>query len=278
MTVTATDLDADAQLKVRHKALWALGDYPTVSGVIAAAGAAVVQAAGITAGMRVLDVAAGSGNASLPAAAAGAEVVASDLCPNLLAVGEKAAATAGLQLRWEEADAENLPYAVGEFDAVLSCVGVMFAPHHARAAGELLRVLRPGGTLALLNWTPSGFIGQMFATMKPFAPPPPPGASPPPLWGDPEHVRSLLGEGVDDLQFQVASVKVDAFADPPAFREFFKANYGPTIAVFRNIADDPAKVAELDAALVALAERFDRGDGSLSMQWEYLLVTAKRRG
>ncbi|MGQ0842583.1 MAG: class I SAM-dependent methyltransferase [Sporichthyaceae bacterium] len=270
------DLDADAQLKAKHRALWALGDYPTVGGVIAAAGAALVSAAGIAAGMRVLDVAAGAGNASLPAARTGAEVVASDLCPALLAVGEKAAAEAGLHLRWEEADAENLPYETGEFDAVLSCVGVMFAPHHDRAAGELLRVLRPGGTLALLNWTPTGFIGQMFATMKPFAPPPPPGASPPPLWGDPDHVRSLLGEGVADLRFATGTVSVEAFADPLEFREFFKARYGPTIAVYRHVAEDPAKVVALDTELLALAERFDRGEGALSMRWEYLLTTARR--
>jgi SAM-dependent methyltransferase len=273
-----TTLTADAELKAKHRALWALGDYAAVAAeVIASTGPALVEAAGIGAGMRVLDVAAGSGNASLPAAARGADVVASDLCPDLLTRGAKLAADAGLSLRWEEADAENLPYATGEFDAVLSCVGVMFAPHHAAAAGELLRVLRPGGTLALLNWTPSGFVGQMFATMKPYAPPPPPGASPPPLWGDPEHVRTLLGDDVTGLSFEIGHVTADMFADAAGFRDFFKAHYGPTIAVYRFIAEDPEKVAALDADLLALAERFGTvSDGVFSMPWEYVIVTARR--
>ena len=124
--------------------------------------------------------------------------MASDLTPALLDVG-RAAAGEGLAITWEEADAEALPYEDGSFDAVISCVGVMFAPHHRAAADELTRVCRTGGRIGLLSWTPEGFIGQMFATMKPYAPPPPAGAQPPPLWGSEDHVRDLLGDRVSDL-------------------------------------------------------------------------------
>jgi hypothetical protein len=152
----------------------------------------------------------------------------------------------------------------------------MFAPHHQQSADELVRVCRPGGTIALVSWTPEGFIGRMFAAMKPFAPPPPPGAQPPPLWGDEEHVTALLGDRVTDLVTRRQTLRVDGFASPEAFRDYFKANYGPTIAVYRHIADDPAKVAELDHVLADLGRRHDHGTGSTVMDWEYLLLTARR--
>ena len=128
------------------------------------------------------------------------------------------------------------------FDVVLSSIGVMFAPHHQQAADELVRVCRPGGTIGVLSWTPEGFIGQLFATMKPYAPPPPPGASPAPLWGRADHVRDLFGDRVTDLVAHQQTLRVDRFATGAEFRDFLKANYGPTIAVYRFIADDPAKV------------------------------------
>ena len=134
-------------------------------------------------------MAAGSGNAAIPAARTGASVVACDLTPELLEAGQREAARLGVRLRWQPGDAEDLPFAGDEFDTVLSCLGVMFAPHHQASADELIRVCRPGGTIGLLNWTPEGFIGQLFATMRPYAPPLPPGAQPPPLWGREEHVR-----------------------------------------------------------------------------------------
>jgi ubiquinone/menaquinone biosynthesis C-methylase UbiE len=193
-----------------------------------------------------------------------------------LAVGRRQAEEAGVTLRWETGDAEALPYADGEFDAVLSCVGVMFAPHHQAAADELIRVCRPGGTIGLISWTPSGFIGQMFATMKPFSPPPPPGAQPP-LWGDPAHVTGLLGDRVDALRVETRLLPVPQFDTPEAFREFFKAAYGPTIAVYRALAEDSERVAALDAALADLGRRFDHGSGSTELDWEYLLVIARRR-
>jgi SAM-dependent methyltransferase len=264
----------DSALKAKHAAMWAMGDYPAVATeVIAALGPALVEAVGIAPGDHLLDVAAGSGNAAIPAARAGADVVASDLTPELLETGRQAVEATGLAIRWEVADAEQLPYADDEFDTAISCVGIMFAPHHQEAADELVRVVRRGGRIGLVAWTPAGFIGRMFATMKPYAPPPPPGAQPPPLWGDEGHVRELLGERVCDVVAEKRLLRVDAFGDGAAFRDFFKRTYGPTIAVYRSLADDPARAEELDAALAALGDDAVR-DGH--MEWEYLLLTARR--
>ena len=202
--------------------------------------------------------------------------MASDLTPTLLEVGQARAAAAGVELMWEEADAEALPYADGTFDVVLSCLGVMFAPHHQAGADELVRACRPGGTIGLLSWTPSGFVGQMFATMKPYVAPPPPGVSPPPLWGSEEHVRELLGDRVTDVTARVATVKITAFATGEEFRDYFKTTYGPTIAAYKGIADQPDKVAALDHDLAELGRRHDLGGGV--MEWEYLLLTARRAG
>ena len=277
-TDTIDAVEADRALKAKHRAMWALGDYPSVArDIVGDLGPILVQASGVGAGERVLDVAAGSGSASIPAAAAGASVVASDLTPELVETGRKAAAEAGVEIDWQQADAEALPYPDASFDTVLSCLGVMFAPHHQAGADELVRVLRPGGTLGLLSWTPEGFIGQMFATMKPYAPAPPPGAQPPPMWGSEEHVRALLGDRVTEVSASRASLVVDEFATPAAFRDYFKVNYGPTIAVYKAIADDPDKVAALDRELEELGRRFDRStSGSSVLDWEYLLLTCER--
>lgn len=276
MSTSAEEFESDRALKTKHKALWSLGDYPAVAAeVIPATGPILVEACGIRAGQRVLDVGAGSGNAAIPAAQTGAAVVASDLAPALLENGRRQAESQGVTLEWQEADAEALPYADGEFDVVMSCVGVMFAPHHQTSADELVRVCRPGGTIGLLSWTPEGFIGQMFAAMKPYAPPPPPGAQPPPLWGDESHVRSLLGDRVTDVDARKQNLTVDRFGAPEEFREFFKQTYGPTIAVYSNISAEPDKVEALDRELADLATRyFDTGAGT--MDWEYLLFTASR--
>ena len=206
------------------------------------------------------DVAAGSGNAAIPAARTGATVVATDLTPELLAAGEVAARAAGVTVKWREADAEAMPCEDGEHDVVMSCVGVMFAPHHRAAAGELLRICRSGGRIGLISWTPEGFIGQMFATMKPYVPAPPPGAQPPPLWGSEEHVRSLFGDGVAEFSAERRSLSVPRFDSAEAFLDFFKRSYGPTIVAYRGLADDPARAAELDEALLALARRFEDAD------------------
>jgi ubiquinone/menaquinone biosynthesis C-methylase UbiE len=178
-----------------------------------------------------------------------------------------------VDVTWEQGDAEALPYADASFDVVMSCVGVMFAPHHELAAAELVRVARPGATIGLASWTPEGFIGRMFAAMKPYAAPPPPGAQPPPLWGSEAHVRELLADGVEELAAEKRSLAVE-FARPEDFRDFFKRTYGPTIVTYRGIADDPEKVAALDRALVDLARDAMGDDGR--MRWEYLLVVARR--
>lgn len=274
-TVDPRAADADRALKDRHRATWALGDYASVADeIVGDLGPVLVSAVNVRSGQQVLDVAAGSGNASLPVARTGAEVVASDLTPELLEAGRERAQQQGLELDWRVADAEALPFADASFDVVLSCLGVMFAPHHTVAAEELLRVARPGAQLGLLSWTPEGFIGQMFATMRPFVPAPPAGVQPPPLWGDVEHVRTLLGSLVTDVEARRDSLTVDRFGRPADFREYFKARYGPTIAAYRAVGEDLGRAAELDVALDDLVRRFQGPDGS--MEWEYLVVTARR--
>ncbi|WP_169981751.1 class I SAM-dependent methyltransferase [Microbispora sp. H10836] len=277
MSDLISEAETDRALKARHRAMWALGDYPAVaSEIIPDLGATLVQACDVGPGDRVLDIAAGTGNAAIPAALAGAEVVACDLTPELLEAGRRSSAGHGVELEWRQADAEALPFADGEFDIVLSCVGIMFAPHHQAAADEMLRVCRPGGTIGLLNWTPEGFIGQMFATMKPYAPPPPPGTQPPPLWGRPEHVRALFGDQITDVTADRRTVQIDRFTTPEAFRDYFKSNYGPTVAAYRAIANDLDRVTALDHDLAALAHRHTHDTGTTSMAWEYLLLTARK--
>lgn len=264
----------DAELKARHRSMWASGNYPELaSDLIWSLGPALVDRLRVGPGHRVLDVAAGSGNAAIAAAKAGADVVASDLTPELFEEGRLQAAKASVHLQWEQADAENLPYVDGSFDVAMSCVGIMFAPFHERSASEILRVVRPGGSVGLINWTPGGFVGQLFNAMKPFAAPPPSGAQPPPLWGDEGHVRELFAGSVDSFAAVKRTVTIDHFRRPVDFREYFKSHYGPTIVTYRRIADQPDEVAALDAALDDLAAQHLR---SGLMEWEYLLVTAIR--
>ena len=271
---TITHDPADHALKTKHRSVWASGDYPKLAeDLIWTLGPELVRAAGVRRGQRVLDVAAGSGNAAIPAALASADVVASDLTPELFEAGRRQAAKAGVTLSWEQGDAEALPYADASFDVVLSSLGVMFAPHHQRSADELVRVCRPGGTIALLSWTPEGFIGRMFGTMKPYAAPPPAAAQPPPLWGDEQHVRDLLGDRVTDVRAVTRSVTLD-FASGIEFRDYFKAYYGPVIATYAFNAEDPARVAALDDALVALGEEALGGGRGIAS--EYLILTARR--
>ena len=271
---TNTDAAADAALKERHRTMWASGHYDRVAReVIPVLGARLVDQLRITPGERVLDIAAGTGNAAVPAARAGASVVASDLTPELLEIGR--AEHPDVDIDWRVADAEALPWPEASYDVVMSTVGVMFAPHHRAAADEVVRVLRTGGRLGLLSWTPEGFIGRLFATMRDFVPPPPPGVQPPPLWGDESHVRELFGDRVEDLAFERDHVDVDLFSGPSDFRTYFRDNYGPTLMAYRGLADQPARTAELDAALDALAAGADAGAGR--MRWEYVVVSGRRR-
>ena len=189
--------------------------------------------------------------------------------------GKAVAAERGVDLQWQEANAEALPYADNEFDTVMSCIGVMFAPHHQPAADELVRVCKPGGTIGLISWTPEGHIGQLFAAMKPHVPPPPPGVQPPPLWGSEDHVRALLGERVDYVLTERRTLPVNHFADGAAFRDYFKSVYGPTISAYRAIGDDAERAAALDAAIAGVGDRFLVGPSK--MEWEYLLLVARKR-
>ncbi|MBF4999757.1 class I SAM-dependent methyltransferase [Nocardia sp. BSTN01] len=275
MTAIHHTQQSPADLTERTHALWALGDYPRVADtVIPGLGRRLVRACDIRPGQRVLDIAAGAGNAAIPAAEAGADVIASDLTPEMFDAGRAAAAARGVHLAWETADAQALPYDDGRFDVALSCVGIMFAPSHRAAADELLRVTAPNATIGLINWTPEGFIGEMFAIAKRFAPPPPPGAQSPLLWGTADHLRELLGDRVTDLHIEREFATVECFADGDRFRDFFKAHYGPTVAVYKALAGDSDRIAELDCALADLAARHNLGGGR--MRWEYLLVTARR--
>ncbi|WP_426227260.1 class I SAM-dependent methyltransferase [Pseudarthrobacter sp. DSP2-3-2b1] len=271
--------EADLALKQKHRAMWASGDYPALAAeLVNDLGAILVDACGIKPKQRVLDVAAGAGNAAIPAAMMGGKVVASDLTPELFEAGRRLAADRGVELEWKEADAEALPFEDNEFDVVTSCLGVMFAPHHQAGADEMVRVCKPGGTIGLLSWTPEGFIGKMFAAMKPFAPPPPSGAQPPPLWGSEDHVRELFGDRITDIKAEKRTLAVHSFHQPQDFLRYFKSHYGPTISVYKFIGEDADKVKELDSALIELADSFGEahGDAVWQMQWEYLLLTARK--
>ena len=269
---------ADQELKQKHKAMWATGDYPVmVETFLLPLGPRLVEACGIGPGMRVLDVAAGTGNAALRAAAAGADVVASDLTPRLLEAGRERADAEGLTLQWEEADAEHLPFEDASFDVVMSSIGVMFAPHHQAAADELARVCRSGGTIGLLSWTPEGMIGDLFRTMGPFAPPPPPGAQPPPLWGSEEHLADLFGDSVDFTTQRRENLEITAFSQARDYGEHFKAYYGPTIAARAN-AERNGSADDFDAALDAFCDKWNRTEeGPAHFEKEYLLSVGARR-
>jgi SAM-dependent methyltransferase len=267
----------DAELKARHRAMWASGDYPSmVDTFLLPLGPRLVEACGIGPEMRVLDVAAGTGNASIPAAQRGAAVTASDLTPELFEAGRRRAEAEGVELEWVEADAENLPFADESFDVVMSAIGAMFAPHHQDVADELVRVCRPGGTIGLLSWTPEGMIGALFRTMGPFAPPPPPGAQPPPLWGSEEHLRGLVGDRVEWRTLERDVLEITAFERPYDYAEHFKARYGPTIAAQAN-ARKQGREAEFEEALNRFCDEWNRGTAERArFEKEYLLAVGER--
>lgn len=257
------------------RTVWALGDYALMAEeVMAPLGPILVEAASIGPGSRVLDVAAGSGNISLPAAATGADVVSSDLTRELLERSRARAAARGLTLDYREANAHALPFGNGEFDIVVSAIGVQFAPDQQRAADELVRVCRPGGTIAVISWTPGGFFGRMLATIRPYRPSLSQATPPAVLWGRPGYVTALLGDRVDGLTATPALLEVDRFDSAEAVHGYFKRHYGPTIEAYANIGHNQVLAAELDAQLVELAREY-LVEGV--MGWEYLLVTTQKR-
>jgi ubiquinone/menaquinone biosynthesis C-methylase UbiE len=268
---------SDSELKARHRAMWASGDYPSmVETFLLPLGPRLVSACGIEPGMRVLDVAAGTGNASIPAAERGASVTASDLTPELLEAGRRRAEGQGLELEWAEADAEQLPFEDESFDVVMSSIGAMFAPRHQDVADELVRVCRPGGTIGLLSWTPEGMIGALFRTMGPFAPPPPPGAQPPPLWGSEQHVHELFGDRVEFRTLERDVLEITAFEHPHDYAEHFKERYGPTIAAQAN-ARRMGREAELEEALDRFCDEWNRGTpDDARFEMEFLLAVGRR--
>lgn len=260
-------------LKTKHRAMWASGDYPSmVETFLLPLGPHLVDAAELTAGTRVLDVAAGSGNASVVAAQRGADVVATDLVPELLEAGKQRADAAGVHLDWIQADAEALPFDDASFEVVMSSIGVMFAPHHQVAADELVRVCRPGGRIGLLSWTPDGMLGSLFRMMGQFAPPPPPGAQPPPLWGSEEHLRGLFGDRLQVTRQYRDVLQVTAFERATDYGEHFKARYGPTISIRAN-AETNGLADDFDASLDALCDEWNRGTGDQArFEMQYLVT------
>jgi SAM-dependent methyltransferase len=258
-----------------HRAMWALGDYALMAEeVMAPLGPVLVAATGVGPGVRVLDVAAGSGNISLPAAAAGATVASTDLTPELLQRSQARAAARGLTLDYREANAHALPFGDGDFDVVMSAIGVQFAPNHQRAADELVRVCRPGGRIGVISWTAEGFFGRMLATIRPYRPSLSPAVPPAALWGREGYIAGLLGDRIDRITTVRSMLEVSRFACATGVHEYFKCHYGPTIEAYANIGHNRVLAAELDAQLVELAEEF-LADGI--MGWGYLLVTAQKR-
>jgi SAM-dependent methyltransferase len=273
----ASITDADRELKDRHRAMWASGNYPEmVETFLLPLGPRLVEACRVGSGVSVLDVAAGTGNASIPAARRGAHVTASDLTPELLQAGSKRAEAAGASLEWVTADAEHLPFQDASYDIVMSSIGVMFAPHHQAAADELVRVCRPGGTIGLLSWTPEGMLGALFRAMGPFAPPPPPGASPAPLWGSEAHLKELFGERVAWRDATRDVLDITAFDRPTDYAEHFKARYGPTISIRANAARN-GREQEFDEALDAVCREWNRGtEDDARFEMEYLVSVGTR--
>ena len=274
MTVT-TQPDPYAQMTQRARAMWALGAFDRAATEQVIVAELLCRAIGIHPGERVLDVAAGSGNAALAASRRGAAVTATDFVPQLLKAAARRAQAEGLDLQTREADAQALPFPGASFDVVLSTFGVMFAPDQSRAAAELLRVCRPGGRIGLTAWTPGSLMATTQATAARFAPlPPVPGARSPIEWGTETRVRELLGPGITELSAQMLTT--DLCGTSPAGRVEFNRTYvGPTKAIFDRL--DQAAQQTLADELASCLQRFNRAtDGTLVASAEYLQVTAKR--
>jgi SAM-dependent methyltransferase len=266
---------SDDTVVATHRTVWALGDYALMAEeVMAPLGPVLVAATGIGPGVRVLDVAAGSGNISLPAAATGAAVVSTDLTPELLQRSQARAAARGLTIEYREANAHALPFGDGEFDVVISAIGVQFAPDQQRAADELVRACRPGGTIGVISWTPEGFFGRMLATIRPYRPSLSQAVPPAALWGRAGYVTGLLGVRIGRVTTVRGMLEVSRFDSAEAVHAYFRRHYGPTIEAYANISHNRVLTAELDAQLLELAQQH-LADGA--MGWEYLLLTAEKR-
>jgi SAM-dependent methyltransferase len=252
------------------------GDFGLVAKSYESGAAEFVQRLGLTQGTRVLDVACGTGSLALPAARAGADVTGVDIAPNLVEQARRRAAAEGLRARFDEGDAEALPYSDGTFDAVISMFGVMFAPRQELAANELLRVCRKGGRIALANWTPAGFAGQMFRIIAGYVPPPT-GVPSPLQWGDPSRVRDLLGHGTSDLRTAPRLIAIEYGFPPADIVAHMRRYFGPMVRAFDSLAADPAKQAALQADLERLWTQNNKAAaGATRVESEYLEVLATR--
>jgi SAM-dependent methyltransferase len=271
-TQPAARPDYDA-IKGRQQRVWASGDYHVIASVIVPVSELLCEAVDLRAGERVLDVATGSGNSAIAAARRFCDVTGLDYVPELLERGAARAAAEGLPVRFDRGDAEALPVADGSYDVVLSSFGAMFAPNQAQAAAELLRARRPGGRIGLANWTPDGWIGQIFKVTGRHVPPPA-GLAPPTHWGTEEGMRELLGEGATVRATRRSFVW--RFASAQQYLDLFRSYYGPTLKAFEAL--DPAGQAALADDLIALVEQFNRSDdGTLVVPADYLEVVATRQ-
>jgi ubiquinone/menaquinone biosynthesis C-methylase UbiE len=268
----AEQVDLEA-LKSRQQGAWSSGDYAVVGTTLQIVGEDLCEALDVRSGQRVLDVAAGNGNAALAAARRWCDVVATDYVPTLLDRARERAAAERLDIEFREADAEALPFPDGSFDAVVSTFGVMFTPDQNRAAGELVRVCKRGGKIGLANWTPDGFIGQVFKTIGRHAPPPA-GVMSPALWG----TRARLGELFEPHASSIKSAQrnfVFRYRSPEHWLEVFKTYYGPLLKTFAALS--PAAQSAFENDLKALIDRFNRsGDRSMVVPSEYLEVVVTR--
>jgi SAM-dependent methyltransferase len=271
MSAIRSSLDG---VKGRQRRMWASGDYAAVAARIHPMAERLCESADLVAGTRVLDVATGSGNAAIAAARRECEVVGIDYVPGLLERASARARAEGLVIELVEADAEALPFEGASFDAVLSVVGVMFAPNQEQAAAELVRVCRPGGTIALASWTPGGFIGELLLLVSRYASPPP-GVRAPVEWGDPIRVSELLGDGVDRMRTR-ERVHTFRHRSPEEFAQFFLTNYGPTERAAAGLDPSARDALRIDLeALAAGASRLPAG-GPVAIDATYLEAIAVR--
>ena len=264
------------ELRRRARATWAAGDWDGMSHLIEPCGALVLDRVGIEPGLDVLDVGTGNGaNVAIPAAARGARVVGADVTPELFEHGRRRAAETGVEVDWVEADAQELPFDAAAFDRVISTFGAMFAPDHARAASELVRVCRPGGRIGMTTWTNDGFAGELFVLTGRFMPPPPPGVQPPPLWGDQGHVREVFGAAGVEPSLTRETVEL-GFPSVEEMVRHYAEDFGPFLMA-RAALEPQGRWEEFLAEFAALVPGFNRAeDGSARIHADYLLITAER--